>query len=115
MTMDWTPRELPPLAADATSPANARVEAVMASMPDGGFFGGKEWLWAPEPFVLSPKEWSKLEGLGQRLWKFVQACDNLYRRSARGKLPAWIHELMDAGKPNWMIDGAQSVVREGEF
>ena len=113
--MDWTPRELPTLEADVTSPPDARVAAIMAAMPAGGLFAGKDWLWSPEPFVLSPKEWSVLEGLGQRLWKFVQACDNLYRRSARGKLPGWIHELMDAGKPDWLVEGARSVGREGEW
>lgn len=98
-----------------SSTPESRVEWIRDRLPSGGLFAGKDWLWSPDPFVLSRKEWAVLEGLGHRLWRFVQACDNLYRRSARGKLPRWIHTLADAGKPDWMLTRAREVVREGEF
>lgn len=40
--------------------------------------------------------------LGHPLAKFQQACDALYRRSAAGKLPGWLAELLDEGKPEWL-------------
>lgn len=40
--------------------------------------------------------------LGHPLARFQQACDALYRRSAAGKLPEWLAELLDEGKPDWL-------------
>jgi len=40
--------------------------------------------------------------LGHPLARFQQACDGLYRRSAAGKLPEWLAELLDEGKPEWL-------------
>ncbi len=41
--------------------------------------------------------------LGHPLARFQQACDGLYRRSAAGKLPGWLAELLDEGKPDWLV------------
>ena len=100
---------------DAKLSPEARMQAIAAARPDGGLFAGMDWLWSPEPFVLSRHEWRILEGLGRRLARFVQACDGLYRRSARGKLPSWIHEYADAGKPDWLVAAARDVTRDGEW
>ncbi|MEI6176306.1 MAG: hypothetical protein WCS43_05445, partial [Verrucomicrobiota bacterium] len=35
--------------------------------------------------------------------RFQQTCDALYRRSAAGKLPGWLAELLDRGKPDWLV------------
>ncbi len=42
--------------------------------------------------------------LGHPLARFQQACDALYRRSAAGKLPEWLAELLDEGKPEWLAN-----------
>jgi hypothetical protein len=100
----------------AAGPSDAeRLERIHAARPDGGLFAGKDWLWSPRPFVLSRHEWKLLEKLGPLLWKFVQACDNLYHRSAKGKLPPWIAAYADAGKPAWLIEAARANHREGEW
>lgn len=71
-------------------------------LPEGGLFGGGAWRWSPEPLKLSQGEARQLMALGHPLARFQQACDGLYRRSAAGKLPPWLAELLDKGKPDWM-------------
>lgn len=44
-----------------------------------------------------------LTSLGHPLAKFQRASDQLYRRSAAGKEHGWVAELLDAGKPDWMV------------
>lgn len=72
-------------------------------LPAGGLFGGGTWRWSPEPLRLSHAQARSLMALGHPLAKFQQACDTLYRRSAAGKLPAWLAGLLDAGKPDWLV------------
>ncbi len=71
-------------------------------LPEGGLFGGGAWRWSPEPFKLTPAEARQMMSLGHPLARFQQACDALYRRSAAGKLPQWLAELLDEGKPEWL-------------
>ncbi|MDP3848925.1 MAG: hypothetical protein Q8Q59_00350 [Luteolibacter sp.] len=72
-------------------------------LPEGGLFGGGAWRWSPEPLKLTRKEARSMMALGHPLARFQQACDALYRRSAAGKLPGWLAELLDVGKPEWMV------------
>ncbi|MGA0845327.1 MAG: hypothetical protein ACO3RV_02210 [Luteolibacter sp.] len=72
-------------------------------LPAGGLFGGGSWRWSPEPFLLSRAEARSISSMGHPLARFQQACDEIYRRSASGSLPAWISELLDFGKPEWII------------
>ena len=72
-------------------------------LPEDGLFGGGAWRWSPEPLKLSQAEARKMMALGHPLARFQQACDGLYRRSAAGKLPEWLAELLDEGKPEWMV------------
>ena len=83
------------------------------ALPEGGLFGGGGWRWSPEPLRLSRAEVRRMMALGHPLAKFQQACDALYRRSAAGKLPRWMAELLDAGKPDWMA-GLQRDPRTAE-
>ena len=71
-------------------------------LPEGGLFGGGAWRWSPEPLKLSPAEARQIMSLGHPLARFQQACDGLYRRSAADKLPSWLAELLDEGKPDWL-------------
>ncbi|MEI8293921.1 MAG: hypothetical protein WCG66_08005 [bacterium] len=75
------------------------ARAVHASLPEGGLFHEKEWRIAPSPFVLPAGLAPELEKLGYRLMLFLRACDQLYRQSAKGRQPAWVAEILDAGKP----------------
>lgn len=71
-------------------------------LPEGGLFGGGAWRWSPEPLKISQREARLMMSLGHPLARFQQACDALYRRSAAGKLPGWLAELLDEGKPEWL-------------
>lgn len=73
-------------------------------LPEGGLFGGGAWRWSPEPLKLSQAEARSMMSLGHPLARFQQACDALYRRSAAGKSPEWLAELLDEGKPEWMAN-----------
>jgi hypothetical protein len=72
-------------------------------LPEGGLFGGGAWRWSPEPLRLTQGEAGRLMALGHPLARFQQTCDTLYRRSAAGKLPGWLAELLDEGKPEWLV------------
>jgi hypothetical protein len=72
------------------------------ALPEGGLFGGGSWRWSPEPLKLTRGEARRMMALGHPLARFQQACDTLYRRSATGKLPGWLAELLDEGKPDWL-------------
>lgn len=79
------------------------LEQIVAAMPEGGLFDGG-WKFSPEPLRLTKAEGRFLASLGHPLARFQQACDELYRQSAKGKLPGWIAETLDSGKPGWMAD-----------
>ena len=73
-----------------------------------GFREGRDWLFSPEPLRLSRPEVAQLEKLGHPLARFQQVSDRIYRRSVKGTLPGWIADLLDAGKPSWLIDVQRS-------
>jgi hypothetical protein len=79
------------------------LEQITASMPEGGLFDGG-WQYSPQPLKLTKAEARFLGSLGHPLAQFQQACDELYRRSAAGKMPGWIAETLDTGKPAWMVE-----------
>ena len=83
--------------------ADLTLDALKKAAPDKGFFADRQWLWSPRPFELSKRQRKILNGLGHPLHRFQQAGDEIYRQSARGLLPKWISELLDAGKPDWLV------------
>lgn len=84
-------------------------------LPEGGLFGGGAWRWSPEPLKLTRAEARQMMALGHPLAKFQQACDTLYRRSAAGKLPGWLAELLDEGKPEWLAGLQREHSTAGHF
>ena len=64
-----------------------------------GFRAGRDWLLSPEPLRLEKGLWRQMKRMGHPLRMFQQAGEQIYRRSVNGSLPAWIAELLDAGKP----------------
>lgn len=79
------------------------ARTVRAAMPEGGLFHEKEWRIAPAPFRLPEGLAEELGKLGYRLTLFLRACDQLYRQSVKGRQPAWVAELLDAGKPAELV------------
>ena len=87
----------------ARSPAE-RAHAVRDAMPPGGLFAGMTWRIATEPFPLPAKLVAELTALGLQLLAFYRACNTMYRHSVQGKLPRWIADYLDAGKPKELVE-----------
>ncbi len=90
--------------ATLTTGMGIRLDQLQQQLPAGGLFGGGSWRWSPEPFRLSKGEARQLMALGHPLARFQQTCDALYRRSAHGSMPGWLAELLDEGKPSWLVE-----------
>jgi hypothetical protein len=86
----------------STSAAD-RARCIRDELPPGGLFAGQTWRIAPEAFPLPNELVVKFEALGPQLLAFYRACNVLYRHSVQGKLPHWIAEYLDAGKPQDLI------------
>ena len=80
-----------------------RAQWIASQLPKGGLFAGHTWRIAPHPFGLDKRLANQLEKLGRVLLQFYRAVNLLYRKSAEGKLPPWIAQLLDQGKPNALI------------
>ena len=82
--------------------------------PAGGLFEGDRdklhpdsrlpWRISPEPFWLTQAQYSFLEELGGVLHQFYKACNLLYQHSVKGLQPGWIHQYLDRGKPERVIE-----------
>lgn len=87
----------------ATSLSGAGLYSV-----DGNGSGGENtWRISIEPYFLSPKELDFIDQLGHQLLKFYTVLNQFYFDSAKGKLPGWIAEYLDAGKPPHLIENAR--------
>ena len=72
---------------------------------DGNGSGGENtWRISTEPYFLSTKEWEFIDQLGPHLLKFYTVLNQFYLDSAKGKLPGWIAEYLDFGKPPHLVD-----------
>ena len=90
----------------ATSPtaSEAAAQLVRDSLPAGGLFADQQWRVSPEPFRLDADIAKELESLGRVLHQFYKAVNLLYRKSVDGKMPAWVAQLLDQGKPSWLVE-----------
>ena len=85
--------------ATTSPPASAadRARFVRDQLPEGGLFAGHDWRISPAPFPLGEPLANDLEKLGRVLLQFYRAANLLYRRSAEGKQPTWIADVLDRG------------------
>jgi hypothetical protein len=65
--------------------------------------GASRWRVSPEPFWISAEEMGFFKDLGNHLLAFYEALNTLYRQSARGRLPQWIAQYLDQGKPSELV------------
>ena len=82
----------------------AAAQFVRDSLPAGGLFADQHWRVSPEPFRLDAETATDLDSLGRVLFQFYKAVNLLYRKSAEGKMPEWIAQLLDQGKSNWLVE-----------
>lgn len=87
----------------AAVPVKNRAQFVRERMPAAGLFAGHEWRVATGAFGLQSAEAREIESLGRVLLQFYRAVNLLYRKSVEGKLPAWVSEWLDQGKPADLI------------
>jgi hypothetical protein len=77
---------------------------VRERLPAKGLFTGHAWRISPAPFPLGAELAEQIESLGRILLQFYRAANLLYRKSAEGKLPAWIAQWLDRGKPAALVE-----------
>lgn len=88
-------------------------QKILESLPDGGLFrsakeGEIPWRMTPEPLKLPKPVVRSLRGLGHVLASFQDACHELYVRSAAGEVHPWLAQMLDAGKPEWIVEAQRS-------
>jgi hypothetical protein len=83
--------------------AAQRADYIRQQLPESGLFAGHEWRISPTPFPLGARLAKDLDKLGRVLLQFYRATNLLYRKSAEGKLPEWVANLLDQGKPSSLI------------
>ncbi|MGB0775628.1 MAG: hypothetical protein ACPGUY_07260 [Akkermansiaceae bacterium] len=89
-------------------PNTLNLEAIQSALPESKLRHGGGWLFSPKPLALNKTTAKKLTRLGHPLAQFQKASDAIYQRSAKGKLPSWIAQLLDADKPHWITDAQRS-------
>lgn len=62
------------------------------------------WRLSPEPNALPLGVFHQIQGLGNHLLAFLHVSNKLYQDSVKGRQPAWIHQLLDQGKPEALIE-----------
>ena len=77
--------------------------AVLKALPPNGLFANETWRVSPAPFALDANLAKEIESLGRVLLQFYRAVNLLYRRSAEGKMPEWIAQWLDQGKPAELV------------
>jgi hypothetical protein len=82
---------------------DAPLARLRSALPESGLFAGKSWRLSPRPFPLTAPLYAALEVLGERLWLFQRACNDLYALSAAGRQPGWVAALLDQGKPPELV------------
>ena len=101
------------LSLTATDPREICLQ-LNARSPVGGLFEGDRshlhpdsrlpWRISPEPFWITPEQFQYLEKLGQVLHAFYHAANLLYHQSVKGIQPAWVHQYLDRGKPQEIVE-----------
>ena len=66
--------------------------------------GENAWRISPDPFHLSPNDAAFFQDLGQHLLKFYSALNQLYFDSVKGRMPAWVADYLDRGKPAELVE-----------
>jgi hypothetical protein len=61
------------------------------------------WRVAPAPYAVDTASGRLIPDLGRHLHAFYLACNRLYLDSVAGTQPAWVHEVLDQGKPSDLV------------
>ncbi len=84
-------------------------QVLKKALPANGLFrGDMPWLLSPRPLELDRKQVRSLESMGHILGHFYDACNTVYHASAEGREHGWLAGMLDAGKPEWLIQAQRS-------
>ena len=84
-----------------------KLETIKNALPESQLRHSGSWLFSPQPLALDKKTTKALTQLGHPLAQFQRPPTQ--STSAVPKVSShWIHHLLDAGKPDWMIELQQS-------
>ncbi|MGJ8677089.1 MAG: hypothetical protein ACSHX0_06210 [Akkermansiaceae bacterium] len=78
-------------------------DTITSALPDSKLRNDGNWLFSSQPLALDKRTAKSLTQLGHVLAQFQKASNSIYQRSVKGKTPDWIHEVLDAGKPGWLV------------
>ena len=93
----------PPLCAEGQ-----RCLSVHHALQTAGLFESTPaWRVSPVPFPLTERDLAFFEDLGPRLWSFSKALNRLYLDSLKGRQPFWVHQYLDQGKPQALLEYAR--------
>lgn len=85
-----------------------RCSAVHDALQAAGLFeSSPAWRVSPVPFPLTERDLAFFEDLGPRLWSFSKALNRLYLESVKGRQPFWVHQYLDQGKPQALLEYAR--------
>ena len=94
-----------------------RIARLRDLFPAEGFFQDKEWVLSPRAFPLPDAIVALIQGLGASLRRFQVACEELYAESAGapGGKRGWVARLLDAGKPESVVELARETSWHGHL
>jgi hypothetical protein len=75
-----------------------RAQAIIQGIEETSL-GPPRWKISPEPYWLDPEDLVFFQALGNHLLAFYHALNDLYHESVRERLPHWISDYLDQGKP----------------
>ncbi|MCY4612469.1 MAG: hypothetical protein OXB94_02455 [Nitrospira sp.] len=103
-----------PAAPSAVPPApplceeSRRCLSVQHALHAAGLFDSTPaWRVSPVPFPLTARDLAFFETLGPWLWSFSKALNRLYLDSLKGRQPFWVHQYLDQGKPEALLEYAR--------
>ncbi len=100
-----------PSALSSASPPceeSRRCLAVHHALQAAGLFESTPaWRVSPVPFPLTARDLTFFEDLGPWLWSFSKALNRLYLDSVKGRQPFWVHQYLDQGKPQALLEYAR--------
>ena len=101
-----SPSALPP--APPLCEESRRCLSVHHALHAAGLFDSTPaWRVSPVPFPLTERDLSFFEDLGPRLLSFSKALNRLYLESVKGRQPFWVHQYLDQGKPQALLEFAR--------
>jgi hypothetical protein len=96
---NWSPEDVA-RDLDARAATNALYCSARRPLATGQHMA---WRVAPEPWRIGAALAERIFRLGPHLHAFYQAANRLYLESVNGARPAWVHALLDQGKPTDLV------------